>query len=96
MLPLFGPIPGGPELLIVLLMLLLMLAVPVAIAVGLFLLGRWTASSGESESDADIAALQTRIDELEAEHANRHAAESAESDHTGPTADGATEDEKPG
>jgi sec-independent protein translocase protein TatA len=63
--PLFGGVPGGPELLILLLMLLLMLGVPLAIAVGLFLLGRWTASSDVSE--AELAALRTRVDELEAE-----------------------------
>ena len=65
MRPLFGGIPGGPELLILLLMLLLMLTVPLAIAVGLFLLGRWTASSDVSE--AELAALRNRVDELEAE-----------------------------
>lgn len=68
MLPLFGGVPGAPELLILLFMLLLLLAVPLAIAVGLFLLGRWTASSDVSE--ADLAALRNRVDELEAELAD--------------------------
>ncbi|MEF8827853.1 MAG: preprotein translocase subunit TatA [Halolamina sp.] len=68
MVPLFGGVPGAPELLIILLMLLLMLAVPLVIAVGLFLLGRWTASSDVSE--AELETLRNRIDELEAELAD--------------------------
>lgn len=67
MLPLFGGVPGGPELLILLVMLVKMLAIPLALAVGLFLLGRWSAGRGSDVSETEVAALRRRVDELEAE-----------------------------
>lgn len=72
MVPLFGGVPGGPELLILLVVLLLMLAVPLAIAVGLFLLGRWSAGGGSDADTEQLAALRRRVDELEAELGEQH------------------------
>lgn len=71
MYPLFGGIPGGPELLVLLLMLVFMV-VPIAVGSGLFLFGRWTAGSGDGGDgggddggDDRIAELQARVEELE-------------------------------
>ncbi|WP_049981614.1 hypothetical protein [Halolamina rubra] len=55
-------IPGGPELLIILLVLALLVGVPVVL-VGLFLVVRSVGGDGDDE----VAELKGRIEELEAE-----------------------------
>ncbi len=55
-------IPGGPELLIILLVLALLVGVPVVL-VGLFLVVRSVGGDGDDE----LAELKGRIEELEAE-----------------------------
>ncbi|AEN06465.1 hypothetical protein [Halolamina sp.] len=62
MVPLFGAIPGGPELLIVFVLFLFMAVIPIGVGVGLFLLGRWSANRGEDE---ELTRLQRRIEDLE-------------------------------
>lgn len=57
-------VPGGPELLIILLVLALLVGIPVVLA-GVFLFTR--VISGESTDSDEIAELEGRIDELEAE-----------------------------
>lgn len=57
-------IPGGPELLIILLVMALLVGVPVVI-VGLFLIVR-AVGSGDDGSD-EVAQLKGRIEELEAQ-----------------------------
>ena len=69
MFPLFGGIPGGPELLILFVILLFMLGIPLAFGVGLFLLGRWSAGSDDDE----VELLRDRINTLESEVAAREA-----------------------
>lgn len=80
MFPLFGGIPGGPELLILFVILLFMLGIPLAFGVGLFLLGRWSADDSD---DDEIELLRDRINTLEAEvEARKQVAEESEADHT--------------
>ncbi|MBP1988385.1 preprotein translocase subunit TatA [Halolamina salifodinae] len=57
-------VPGGPELLIILLVLALLVGIPVVLA-GVFLFTR--VIGGESADSDEIAELKGRIDELEAE-----------------------------
>ncbi|WP_053946794.1 hypothetical protein [Halolamina sediminis] len=56
-------IPGGPELLIILLVMALLVGVPVVLA-ALFLFVRFVGGSDDSD---EIAELKGRIEELEAE-----------------------------
>lgn len=56
-------VPGGPELLIILLVLALLVGIPVVLA-GVLLFTRVAGGDGD---DADVAQLKARIDELEAE-----------------------------
>lgn len=56
-------VPGGPELLIILLVLALLVGIPVVLA-GVFLFTRVIGGDGD---DADVAELKARVDELEAE-----------------------------
>jgi len=89
MLPLFGAMPGGPEMLIILLVLLVLFFGPVVAVVYLLLRQSGDASGVD---DDQMAEMQARIDELEAELTDDHAAESRQSDHTHK----ATDDEKSG
>jgi|AntRauTorcE11898_2_1112593.scaffolds.fasta_scaffold01089_10 cell division protein FtsB len=60
------PIPGGPELVIILLVLVL-LAAFVAVPLGLVVLGyRWWRGRDDAD-DAQIEELRARIEELEAQ-----------------------------
>jgi hypothetical protein len=63
MVPLFGPVPGGPELLIITLVTLLLFFGPVVAVV--YLLVR--ESDADGVDDDELAEMQGRIDELEAE-----------------------------
>jgi len=81
--PLFGALPGGPELLIVLVVFLLMLSVPLAVAVGLFLLGRWSADRDSDATEERIATLQARVDELEAQLQEANGTDSASEPEAG-------------
>jgi hypothetical protein len=60
MVPLFPGIPGGPELLIVLLMLLLYVAVPLLVIVAVF-----NYLDGKRGYEERITALERRVEELE-------------------------------
>lgn len=57
------PIPGGPELLIILLVMALLVGVPVVLA-GVFLLTRFVGGGDDSD---EMAELKGRIEELEAQ-----------------------------
>jgi sec-independent protein translocase protein TatA len=61
-LPLFGPIPGGPELLVILLVAVVLFGVPLVLLLGVLGYLR----TGES-SEERIAELERRIGELEHE-----------------------------
>lgn len=63
MVPLFGPVPGGPELLIITLVALVLFFGPVVAVV--YLLVR--ESDADGVDDDELAEMQGRIDELEAE-----------------------------
>jgi len=71
MFPLFGGVPGGPELLILFVVFVFMIGVPLAFGVGLFLLGRWSADG--DDTDEEIQLLRDRINTLEDEVAAREA-----------------------
>lgn len=88
MLPLFGAIPGGPELMIIL-FVLLMLFGPVVAAV-VFLLNR---SEG---NDDEVAEMKARVDELEAELAAEEAEEDEGGRATGDTSEPGGEGERTG
>lgn len=59
-------VPGGPELLVILLVLALLVGIPVVLA-GVFLFTRVIGGDGD---DTDVAQLKARVDELEAELAS--------------------------
>ena len=61
-LPLFGPVPGGPELLVILLVAVLLFGVPIVLLLGVLGYLR----TGDS-SEERIAELERRIQELERE-----------------------------
>ena len=88
MLPLFGAIPGGPELVIIL-FVLLMLFGPVVAAVVLLL----NRSEG---NDDDVAEMKARVDELEAQLAAEKADEDEGKVATGSASDTGDEEERAG
>ncbi|WP_458189268.1 hypothetical protein [Haladaptatus sp. NG-WS-4] len=65
MIPLFGPVPGGLELLVILVMAILMFGLPLTIFGGLFLLYR--RSKTESASKDDVAELKDEVTQLREE-----------------------------
>lgn len=74
------PIPGGPELMIILLVLVLLVGIPVVLA-GLFLFVRFVGGNGGE--DTDVAELEARVDELEAQIAAGRAEDAEDADDTG-------------
>jgi len=79
MFPLFGGIPGGPELIILFVVFLFMLGIPLAFGVGLFLLGRWSADGDDDE----VELLRDRINTLEDEVAAREAVSADDEERPG-------------
>jgi sec-independent protein translocase protein TatA len=74
--PAFGGVPGGPELLIILLILVLLFGVPIALIAGVVLFFRL--QSDDEEADADrIAELEAEVERL------REAVDNGRDEHDG-------------
>ncbi|MFC4552958.1 MULTISPECIES: hypothetical protein [Halorussus] len=63
MFPLFGPVPGGMEMLVVLLIAVLLFGLPLVLLGGLF----FTYRSVSDESNDEVSALRREVDHLREE-----------------------------
>jgi len=65
MVPLFGPVPGGMEILVILLIAVVMFGLPLVLLGGGFYLFR--RSSGDSPETEELAALRREVEALREE-----------------------------
>ncbi|USZ68897.1 hypothetical protein NGM10_03965 [Halorussus salilacus] len=65
MVPLFGPVPGGLELVVILLVVVVLFGLPLALVGGGFLL--YTRSKSEGMPDDEIAELRREVELLREE-----------------------------
>ena len=63
MFPLFGPVPGGMEMMVILLIAVLLFGLPLVLLGGLF----FTYRSVSDDSDDEVTALRREVDHLREE-----------------------------
>lgn len=66
MIPLFGPVPGGMELIVILVMAVVLFGIPLTIFGGLFVLHR-RSQKEISELEDEVSKLRTEIETQERE-----------------------------
>ncbi|WP_458206404.1 hypothetical protein [Haladaptatus sp. NG-SE-30] len=71
MVPLFGPVPGGMEILVIIIMAIMLFGLPLTIFGGLYLV--YKRSQTEQASKDDVAKLENEVSELREEIRRRDA-----------------------
>ncbi|MFH5798351.1 hypothetical protein [Haladaptatus sp. DYF46] len=73
MIPLFGPVPGGAELVVIFITALMLFGIPLTIFGGMFLLYR--RMNGSTATKEDVDELKNEVEELRTELEGREGTE---------------------